>query len=91
MKKCYICGLETHTNKHHVYEGADKSTSDIYGFIVDLCFSCHRRVHDEQEQTLNKQLKKNVQRDFEDKLIESGLTQEEARTVWRQTTIRNYL
>lgn len=64
--KCYICGLETDTQVHHVYEGRNRKISDKQGFVVDLCFGCHRYLHDEKEQTLNKWLKQNIQKKYEE-------------------------
>ena len=58
-KKCYICGSVRWIEIHHVFGGADRKTSDIYGLTVPLCHYCHNEppngVH------FNKEIRRKLQ------------------------------
>ena len=43
MDKCFVTGIETGIERHHVFEGLQgfKKKSEEYGFVVPL----HRSVH----------------------------------------------
>lgn len=41
MNKCFLCGRETITEKHHIFGAALKKKSEKYGLLVDLCHYCH--------------------------------------------------
>jgi len=57
---CYICGLYTYCNPHHLIEGIGRrKLSDKYGLVVNACFNCHRDIHDHPERYLY--LKKEAQ------------------------------
>ena len=42
MKKCFLCGRYTYTERHHIFNGADRKKSEKYKLVVDLCPECHR-------------------------------------------------
>lgn len=39
--KCFICGRECHTERHHIFGGRNRKKSEKYGLVVDLCHVCH--------------------------------------------------
>lgn len=53
---CFLCGLVTHTDEHHIFGGhANRKKSEADGLKVYLCRSCHSLVH--SDYTYNVQLK----------------------------------
>lgn len=45
---CYICGLQTYCETHHVYNGVSmRAVSERLGLKVPLCGTCHRRIHND--------------------------------------------
>lgn len=44
--ECYFCGSTYNLNQHEVYYGRNRQISIAYGMVVNLCFSCHRALHD---------------------------------------------
>lgn len=41
MKQCFICGRVCYTERHHIFNGAYRTKSDINHLTVDLCHDCH--------------------------------------------------
>ncbi|MEG2769321.1 MAG: hypothetical protein RR902_00720 [Oscillospiraceae bacterium] len=42
-KKCWLCGKNEKLEKHHIFGGAYRKSSEKYGLTVDLCGeTCHR-------------------------------------------------
>lgn len=39
--KCFICGRECRTERHHIFGGSNRKKSEKYGLVVDLCHDCH--------------------------------------------------
>jgi 5-methylcytosine-specific restriction endonuclease McrA len=62
---CWNCGTTEGLSEHHIYGGRNRKLSTQYGMLVDLCFDCHRKVHDEPDQLLNNKLKAWGQNQFE--------------------------
>ena len=62
--ECYICHRYcTNLHKHHIYEGAFRQRSELYGMTVLLCPDCHtgdNGVH--LHEALNKALKAHGQK-----------------------------
>lgn len=47
---CYVCGHRfLQTVRHEIYGGANRETSKRCGFWVDLCPTCHARVHSDYD------------------------------------------
>lgn len=67
MRSCYFCGSREWIERHHVFGGALKKKSELYGMIADLCHYCHNEppdgVHFNRER--RKQLQAAFQRKFE--------------------------
>jgi hypothetical protein len=41
MRVCHLCGATKLIERHHVFGGARRKTSEANGFVVDLCHYCH--------------------------------------------------
>ena len=39
--KCEICGKWANLERHHVYGGARRKTSEKFGAVAMLCHDCH--------------------------------------------------
>lgn len=44
--ECYFCGSTYNLNQHEIWFGRNREISIYYGMYVNLCFSCHRALHD---------------------------------------------
>lgn len=40
--KCYLCENCTHTERHEIFGGANRTKSKALGLWVNLCPACHR-------------------------------------------------
>ena len=66
-KECYITGIQTGLDKHHIYGGvANRPLSEKYGCWVWLKHSIHMDLHDRNKK-LDKKLKAECQLAFERK------------------------
>ena len=45
--KCYICHRHIDTARHEVLHGPNRQLSKKYGLWINVCPSCHTRVHAE--------------------------------------------
>lgn len=64
--KCYICRSDTETVRHEIYYGAkNRKISKINGFWLDVCPTCHRRIHDVPGKGFDKLLKQKCQKNYE--------------------------
>lgn len=90
---CYYCG-ERGAERHEVFSGPYRQTSIDMGFQVDVCAVHHRKLH-EVGRPFGKteQLKWRMfyQKDYETKLIETGVKPEQARSLWMTLMGKNYL
>lgn len=91
---CYYCKTNG-AERHEVYPGRGKRQICIdNGFQVDLCQNCHREMHRNatlQAKERNKFWKEKYQREYEGKLIATGVTPEQARELWLKLIGRSYL
>ena len=91
---CYYCGTPG-AERHEVYPGRGKRQICIdNGFQVDLCQNCHREIHRNatlQAKERNEFWKIKYQGDYEERLISSGITPEQARCLWIKLIGRSYL
>lgn len=68
-KHCYITGETGNLEKHHIYFGSRRKTSDKYGFWVWLTPEMHRGtdgVHGKNGHELDQRLKRVCQRRYEE-------------------------
>lgn len=64
MKKCYLCDGGGELHPHHIFNGALKKKSELYGYIVMVHnIPCHRLIHDNPN--VARELKIEAQKDFE--------------------------
>jgi hypothetical protein len=90
---CYYC----HTvgaDRHEVFGASNRQISIDNGFQVDLCRECHKEIQDNitlwaQEQNIF--WKQKYQKEYEQKLIERGMSPKDARAFWICLIGRNYL
>lgn len=38
---CDLCGKYGYLERHHIFGGANRSLSEKYGLVVNLCHECH--------------------------------------------------
>ncbi len=43
---CDLCGKFGNLERHHVFGGANRSLSEKYGLVVNLCHECHNEPPD---------------------------------------------
>lgn len=67
--RCFICGKQGYTERHHIYGNANRKYSEQYGLTVYLCSECHRTsdVAAHQNRQVSYTLKRIAQRAFEEK------------------------
>lgn len=58
-----MCGRPA-VNDHHILYGSLRSRSELYGLKVNLCFDCHRWIHDHPNTGDDLKLKKIAQQAF---------------------------
>ena len=64
LTKCAVCGSKQgHIDNNEVYEGAKRGVSMKYGFIIPLCYDCHKRFHNDREFALI--YKRKFQKEYE--------------------------
>jgi len=45
---CQGCG-KTATDRHHIFNAANKKRSEKYNYMLDLCHVCHMNLHQDYE------------------------------------------
>ena len=64
--RCYVCRIETETVRHEIYYGTkNRKISKINGFWLDVCPTCHRRIHNVPGKGFDKLLKQKCQKNYE--------------------------
>ena len=64
---CYICGSTMYVQRHELFFGrAYREKSKEYGLWLNLCSSCHDKVHFGKDHSLDEKLKKEGQKRFEE-------------------------
>lgn len=89
---CAICG-ERGAERHELFGGANRQTSIREGFQIDLCRTHHIAFHtkDEEWMPVVLEYQRNAQHMFELKLVDGGVSPENARAVWMHMIGRNYI
>lgn len=93
-KPCFLCGRYAYTERHHIFGGANRRLSEQDGLVVDLCHSCHNEppngVHFNKDNM--HRLHVHGQRIWEmGKIVNDGMTDEQAREAFIKRYGRNYL
>lgn len=90
---CYYCHT-TGADRHEVFGASNRQISIDNGFQVDLCRKCHKEIQDnitQWAQEQNEFWKQKYQKEYEQKLIERGMSPKHARKFWICLIGRNYL
>ena len=89
---CYYCGTPS-AERHEIFGGANRQTSIVHGFQVDLCRECHEGIHDKTGiwQERARWWKQRCQTAYEDKLVDAGISAKQARSLWMKLIGKNYL
>ena len=92
QRRCYYTG-RPYAERHELWGGPFRQISIREGFQVDLCPELHREFHAHTEWAKREELKwqQHYQREYERKLIESGIKPQHARKLWMDLIGRNYL
>lgn len=67
-KKCAMCGRSQKDGvtltTHHVFHGRKyKKLSDKYGFVITLCWECHKRLH--SSRVVDRMVQQTMQHEYE--------------------------
>ncbi|MEG0430278.1 MAG: hypothetical protein RR536_01720 [Anaerovoracaceae bacterium] len=90
---CYYTG-EAGAERHEVYGGPNRQISIDHGFQVDLYQEIHERFHNPETKEDFERIKfwkQKYQKEYEQKVIDSGVPKAEARRLWILMIGRNYL
>ncbi len=90
---CIYCG-KPYAERHEVFQGINRQISIREKFQVDVCRLHHSVLQDNiipwaQEENLR--LKQEFERNWLDKLMETGISEKEAVRAWMKMIGRNYL
>lgn len=92
---CFICGRIGYTEEHHIFEGSNRTASENRGLKVDICLDHHRGyngVHTSRGKDIMDWLHEVGQMAYEEYVMEhEGVTQEEAREMFRKEFIKSRL
>ena len=89
---CYYCGTP-YAERHEVYGGPNRQISIDLGFQLDLCQDCHRKWHEQNDETWIRRKaywQRKMQKDYESKLIEDGMPAEAVRRHWMAIIGKSY-
>lgn len=90
---CWYCGKRG-AERHEVFQGPYRQTSIEMGFQVDVCMEHHKMLHangTEWSKIEHKKWRMHYQQQYEQKLIDTGISPEQARDLWIQMMGRNYI
>lgn len=80
--------------RHEIFCGRNRQISIDNGFQIDVCPEIHAELQEnitEWAQAENLRLRQKCQSEYEDTLIGSGITPDEARKLWLKLIGRSYL
>lgn len=78
MRVCYVCGRGGNLDKHHIIHGRGKRKAcETRESLVDICYNCHKRVHDTEKNDLDIDLKLQLQNIY----FEKGYSEEKVRKL----------
>lgn len=78
MHKCYVCGKMGNLQKHHIIYGHGKRKAcETKESLIDICYYCHRLIHNPDDSSLDKNLKIQLQMTY----FEKGYNEEKVRQL----------
>lgn len=83
-----------YAERHEIFCGRNRQISIDEGFQIDVCPEIHAELQaniTEWAQKENLRLRQKCQTEYEDKLITTGITPEQAREAWLKLIGRSYL
>ncbi len=91
-RRCYFCG-RNYAERHELFGGPLRQISIDNGFQVDVCREHHELMHRREGKwdEIVKEMRANCQKEYESKLISSGIRSEQARAVWMRLMGRSFL
>jgi len=91
---CERCG-KPYAETHEIFGGSNRQHSMEDGLQVRLCGGCHRlnpqAPHVSPQHEINVELKQRGQTLYENKMLDNGFNEEQARSSFMQRYGRNYL
>lgn len=84
---------QAYAERHEVFGGPNRQISIDLGFQVDVSPEVHRELQDnitEWAQRENKRLRQKFQSQYEQQLIDDGMSEDQARYAWIQLIGRSY-
>ena len=92
-RRCWYTG-KPGAERHEVFPGIRRQASIAEGFQVDVCPEIHQQLQangTEWARIENRKWRMYYQQQYEEKLIASGIRQDQAREIWMQMMGENYL
>lgn len=91
-RKCFFCSKRG-AERHELFGGSLRQISIDNGFQIDVCRKHHEAMHRREGvwDDIVTDLRMKCQRQYEQKLIETGTSPEQARRVWMCLMGRNWL
>lgn len=92
-RRCYYTG-KPGAERHEIFAGPYRQTSIDMGFQVDVCPELHYALQygtTEWARAEALRWKQHYQREYEKKLIDTGIKPEQARSLWLTLMGKNYL
>ena len=92
-RRCYYTGRPG-AERHEIWGGPWRQTSREMGFQVDLSPDIHRMFHENEKDWIRREIlwwRRHYQAEYENKLIRTGITPDQARQCWMALIGRNYL
>ena len=89
---CMYCG-EPYAERHEIFPGKNRQICIDEGFQVDVCRRHHKQLQDnitDWAQAENRLLRAAAQRKYMNKLIDNGMSEQDAWKVWKELIGRNY-
>lgn len=83
-----------YAERHEIFPGNNRQISIDYGFQIDVCPEIHAELQanvTEWAQAENLRLRQKCQTEYEDKLIETGISMDQARKCWLKLIGRSYI
>jgi hypothetical protein len=78
---CYLCG-DRASEIHHIFNGAMRKKSEIYGATIPLCRECHDEIHKNATERLG------LKAEFQKKIMaEQGWSIDEFREIFKKNYI----
>ena len=66
LDTCMYCGSQYQMTKHEIFEGRNRKNSMEDGFVLPLCFNCHRQL--QENTSFNERWKRKAQIYYEENI-----------------------